>query len=306
VLIAESDLNDPRLVRPREAGGYGIDAQWSDDFHHALFTVLHAEPGGYYADFGTMRDVAKAMREVFVYDGAYSQYRRRHHGRPVEGLSAHHFLAFVQNHDQVGNRAQGERIERLVGMDRAKVAAGLMLTAPFVPLLFMGEEFAASTPFLYFADHEEPEMAQLVREGRRREFAAFGFAEKDVPDPEAPETFARSKLNWAEAEGGHHKEMLAWYRSLIQFRRRLSALNDGDLGHIQIHYDEDARCLDIRRPGLDRSDVRVLANLGTHEASFQVDDEHRVELASRAGITHNAGEVVLPPDTLVVLVRDED
>ena len=170
-----------------------------------------------------MRGLAKAMREVFVYDGAYSQYRRRHHGRPVEGLSAHHFLAFVQNHDQVGNRAQGERIEQLIGMDRAKVAAGLMLTAPFVPLLFMGEEFAASTPFLYFANHEEPEVARLVLEGRAREFAAFGFSEKDVPDPEAPETFARSKLNWAEAEDGRHKEMLAWYRSLIQLRRRLSA-----------------------------------------------------------------------------------
>src|SRR5262249_4723853 len=151
----------------------GIDAQWSDDFHHALFTVLHSEPGGYYADFGRMEYIAKALSEVFVYDGSYSQYRSRHHGRPVEGLSAHHFLCFIQNHDQVGNRAQGERLAQIIGMDRAKVAAGLVFTAPFVPLLFMGEEFAASTPFLYFADHEEPEMAKLVSEGRRREFAAF-------------------------------------------------------------------------------------------------------------------------------------
>jgi len=304
ILIAESDLNDPRIVRPREAGGWGIDAQWSDDFHHALFTVLHSEPGGYYSDFGSMDCVAKAMREVFVYDGGYSEYRSRHHGRPVEGLSAHHFICFLQNHDQVGNRAQGERIEHLISMERAKVAAGIVLTAAFVPLLFMGEEFAASTTFLYFADHDEPEMARLVSEGRKKEFAAFGFTEKEVPDPEARETFERSKLNWSEVDEGKHKEMLAWYRSLIQLRRRLPALNDGDLGHLHVEYDEQAKWLEITRPGLGRGDVRILANLGTDPACFVTDPGHRVELTSHVGIEQRADEIILPPDSLAILVCD--
>ena len=198
VLIAESDLNDPRVVTPREAGGYGIDAQWSDDFHHALFTLLHVEGGGYYADFGSFEKLVKSLKHVFIYDGAYSTYRRRRHGRPVDGLSARHFICFIQNHDQVGNRATGERLEHIVGMDRAKLAIALVLTAPFIPLLFQGEEYAAATPFLYFADHEDPEMARAVSEGRKKEFAAFGFAEQQIPDPEAPETFQRSKINWAE------------------------------------------------------------------------------------------------------------
>ncbi|HWB33216.1 MAG TPA: malto-oligosyltrehalose trehalohydrolase [Acidobacteriaceae bacterium] len=301
ILVAESDLNDPRIVRPREAWGYGIDAQWSDDFHHALFTVLHSEPGGYYADFGTVELLAKAMREVFVYDGCYSQYRNRSHGRPMEGLSAQRFLCFLQNHDQVGNRAQGERIEHLVGMERAKVAAGLVLTAPYVPLLFAGEEFAASTPFLYFADHEEPEMARAVSEGRKREFAAFGFAEKDVPDPEVRETFERSRLNWEEVEQDRHREMLAWYRALIQLRRRSPAFNDGDLGHLRVRFDEKARWIEVERPGLGQGCVRVLANLGGDEASFEVDPSMRVELASRAGIGIESGRVVLPPDSLTIL-----
>ena len=304
ILIAESDLNDPRIVRPREAGGWGIDAQWSDDFHHALFTVLHSEPGGYYSDFGSMDCVAKAMREVFVYDGGYSEYRSRHHGRPVEGLSAHHFICFLQNHDQVGNRAQGERIEHLIGMERAKVAAGIVLTAAFVPLLFMGEEFAASTPFLYFADHDEPEMAKLVSEGRKKEFAAFGFTEKEVPDPEARETFERSKLNWPEVDEGKHKEMLAWYRSLIQLRRRLPALNDGDLGHLRVECDEQGKWLEITRPGLGRGDVRILANLGTDPACFSTDAGHRIELASQGGIEQRGDEIILPPDSLAILVCD--
>ena len=168
-LIAESDLNDPRVIRPREAHGYGMDSQWSDDFHHALFSLLYTKEGnkGYYADFGKMSDLHKALKHAFVYDGQYSCYRKSKHGRMVEGLSAHHFVHFDQNHDQVGNRAFGERLEQLCGMDAAKVAIGLVLTAPYQPMLFMGEEFAASTPFQYFADHEDEEMRRLVAEGRR-------------------------------------------------------------------------------------------------------------------------------------------
>jgi maltooligosyltrehalose trehalohydrolase len=295
-LIAESDLNDPRVVRPREAGGYGMDAQWSDDFHHALLTVLHHEELGYYEDFGAVGDLAKSLTEVFVYDGRYSKYRGRRHGRPVEGLSAHRFLGYIQTHDQVGNRVKGERVARLVGMDGAKVAAGMVLTAPFVPLLFEGEEFAASTPFLYFADHDDAEMAKAVREGRRREFAAFGFAEQEIPDPAARETLEQSRLNWQEAGEGEHKEMLEWYRALIQLRRRSAALNDGDLGHVTARWDEDDRWL-----AMDRGGVHVLVNLGQREKSFEVPEGFRVALVSRGGVEANAGGLVLPPVTLAVL-----
>ena len=297
VLIAESDLNDPRVVRPREAGGYGIDAQWSDDFHHALFTVLHHEEGwGYYSDFGTLEKLVKSLTHVFVYDGEYSKYRRRRHGRPVEGLSAHRFLGFIQNHDQVGNRATGDRLEQIVGMDAAKVAAGIVLTAPFVPLIFQGEEFAASTPFLYFADHDDPEMAKAVSAGRKKEFAAFGFEAQEVPDPEARETFERSRLNWKEVGEGSHKEMLEWYRALIHLRRRSVSLNDGDMGHIKVRFDEQKRWL-----VMDRGDVQVLVNLGQQDASFELPAGFCVALVSRNGVDGEAGKILLPPTTLAVL-----
>ena len=296
VLIAESDLNDPRVVTPREAGGYGIDAQWSDDFHHALFTLLHRENGGYYADFGSFAQLAKALTRAFVYDGTYSKYRNRRHGRPADGLSAHRFVDFIQNHDQVGNRAMGERLEHLAGMDRAKVAVGLVLTAPGIPLLFQGEEWAASTPFLYFADHEDPEMARAVSDGRKKEFAAFGFAERQIPDPEKRETFERSTLNWTEAGEGTHAEMLEWVRRLIHLRRKSPSLNDGDLGHVTVRCDEESRWL-----AMDRGGVRVILNLGEETASFPMADGFRVELASRAGVTLAAGQIALAPDTLAVL-----
>jgi maltooligosyltrehalose trehalohydrolase len=298
VLIAESDLNDPRIVRPREAGGYGIDAQWSDDFHHALFTVLHVEEEGhgYYDDFGTMEKLAKSLTEIFVYDGEYSGYRIRKHGRPVDGLSAHHFIGYIQNHDQVGNRATGERIEHIVGLERAKAAIGLVLTAPFVPMLFQGEEFAASTPFLYFADHEDPEMARLVSEGRKREFAAFGFREKDVPDPEDRATFERSKLNWQELEDGSHKEMLEWVRSLIHLRRTTPALNDGDKGHTKVRWSEEDCWL-----VMDRGCIRVVLNLGEKEGQFDVPEGCRIQLASRQGIDIAGTKLTVPANTIAIV-----
>jgi len=303
VLIAESDLNDPRIVRPREAGGYGMDAQWSDDFHHALFTVLHVEEGarGYYDDFGTMEKLAKSLTDVFVYDGAYSGYRRRSHGRPVSGLSAHHFLGYIQNHDQVGNRATGERIEHLVGLDRAKAAIGLVLTSPFIPMLFQGEEFAASTPFLYFADHEDPEMARLVSQGRKREFAAFGFAERDVPDPEVRETFERSRLNWKEVEQGSHKEMLEWVRSLIHLRRTTPALNDGEMSHTEVRWSEEGEWL-----VMDRGCVRAVLNLGKRVAEFEDAGGYRVRLASREGVGLASARLNVPADTIVILCSEDD
>lgn len=297
VLIAESDLNDPRTVTPREAGGHGMDAQWNDDLHHALFTVLNArDRGGYYADFGTLAQVAKALTKMFVYDGCYSRYRSHTHGRPVEGLSAHHFVGFVQNHDQVGNRALGDRLESIVGFDHAKVAVGIVMTAPAIPMIFQGEEFAASTPFQYFADHEDPEMSKAVSEGRRREFAAFGWDPRVIPDPGSIETFERSKLRWDEIGSGRHWEMLEWYRQLIRFRRHSVALNDGDLGHVTVRFGEDQRWL-----MMDRGLVKVIANLSAVSAEFDVDAGSRLTLASRNAVEMAGGKLVLPPASLAVL-----
>jgi maltooligosyltrehalose trehalohydrolase len=219
----------------------------------------------------------------------------------VDGLSAHHFVGFIQNHDQVGNRATGDRLEQIVGMECAKVAAGIVLTAPSVPLLFEGEEFAASTPFLYFADHEEPEMAKAVSEGRKREFAAFGFGAQEVPDPEARATFERSRLNWQEVEEGRHKEMLEWYRALIRLRRRSTCLNDGDKGHTKIRCNEDARWL-----AMDRGGVQVLVNLGHEAAGFDVPEGFRVALVSREGIGVSGGKISLPANTLAVLSTESE
>jgi maltooligosyltrehalose trehalohydrolase len=306
VLIAESDLNDPRVVTPLQAHGYGMDAQTNDDFHHALFTVLHRERGqGYYDDFGSIADLAKSLTRVFVYDGIYSRYRRRTHGRPVDGLSAHRFIGFIQNHDQVGNRATGDRVEQIVGLDRAKVAAALVFTAPFIPMIFQGEEFAASAPFQYFANHQDPELARAVSEGRKREFAAFGWSPDEIPDPEKRETFERSRLNWDElgwheVHCGKHAEMLAWYKQLIQLRRSSPSLNDGDMGHVRVAFDETLRWLRMER-GL----VTVLCNLGDEAVELDNPAGLPLLLASRSDVRADvrAGErkIALPPNTLAIL-----
>ncbi|HEV2318276.1 MAG TPA: malto-oligosyltrehalose trehalohydrolase, partial [Verrucomicrobiae bacterium] len=217
-LIPESDFNDPRLLWSRERGGYQLDAQWSDDFHHALHTVLTGERAGYYSDFGSMAALAKALRHAFTYDGAYSKHRGRVHGRSTEGLSGHRFLGYLQNHDQVGNRACGERSSHLMSPKKLKIGAALVLTSPFLPMLFQGEEWGASTPFFYFTDYQEPELANAVREGRCREFAAFGWKPENTADPQTPETFEQSKLNWDEISKPAHAEILDWHKRLIQLR----------------------------------------------------------------------------------------
>lgn len=298
VLIAESDLNDPKVVTPREAGGYGMGAQWSDDFHHALFTILNVEVEGkgYYVDFGSFERLAKALTSVFVYDGIYSRYRRHTHGRPVHGLSAHHFIGFIQNHDQVGNRAKGDRLEHIVGIARAKVAIGIVLMSPFIPLIFQGEEFAASSPFQYFADHDEPAMATAVREGRKREFAAFGWNPNEIPNPDEPATFERSKLNWDEVHQGKHGEMLEWFRQLIRLRHQTPCLNDGDLNHLKVSFDEEKRWLTM-----DRGQIRVLCNLGEEPVELESRSGYSLSLVSRDDIGIANDKVLLPPDSIAIL-----
>ncbi len=297
VVIAESDLNDPRLVTAPEAGGYGMDAQWSDDFHHALFTVLTGERAGYYQDFGRIGDLAKALRDVFLYDGRYSAYRDRVHGRPVRGLPGWRFLGYSQNHDQVGNRARGERLWHLAGLQRAKIAAALVMTAPFVPLIFQGEEWAATAPFRYFTDHDA-ELGRHVSEGRRQEFAAFGWNPAEVPDPQARETWERSKLNWREREQGEHAQMLEWYRKLIALRRATPALMDGDLSEVRVCFSEADRWL-----LMERGAVTVAFSVAKKPVVCEVHAGSVLRLASTEDVRLREGKLTLPPDTVVVATR---
>ncbi len=294
-VVAESDLNDPRLVSARDAGGHGLDAQWNDDFHHALHTVLTGERTGYYEDFGTLADLAKALERAFVYDRRFSRHRRRTHGRAPLGLSGHRFLGYLQNHDQIGNRARGERSAALVGAGHLKIAAALVLTAPFIPLLFMGEEWAASTPFLYFTDHEDPKLAEAVREGRRREFAAFGWRPDDVPDPHVPESFARSKLRWEERTAPPHADLLDWHRRLLTLRRGHPALTDGRLDAVTVRYDERARWL-----VLERGDVTVACNFADAPVELTAGRALRTLLASVSAASADGERLRLAPASVVV------
>ncbi len=225
-VIAESDLNDPRLVRPLERGGYGLDGTWSDDFHHAIHVALTGERRGYYVDFSDIEQVTKAYRDRFVLDGTYSHYRRRRHGAPATDLPADRFVVFIQNHDQVGNRARGERLSQLVTFEQRKLAAAILLLSPYVPLIFMGEEYGESNPFFYFVDHGDPGLNEAVREGREREFAGFDWS-LPIPEPAAEATFRASVLDPGRADRSPHRELLALYRDLIQQRRSEPALRPG-------------------------------------------------------------------------------
>jgi maltooligosyltrehalose trehalohydrolase len=247
LMIAESDLNDPRLVRSREAHGYGFDAQWSDDFHHSLVALLTCDTSGYYEDFGSFADLAQALSAVFVFDGQFSAFRNRAHGRSADGLPGWKFFGYSQNHDQVGNRAKGERFVHLTDIARAKIAAAVTLLCPFLPMIFQGEEWAASSPFLYFTDHQDAELARLVSEGRKREFASFGWKPEDVPDPQDQKTFDRSKLKWNEITEVPHAEMLDWYKKLIALRRSRRELSDGAMDQVEIDFDEEHRWLTMQR-----------------------------------------------------------
>ena len=300
VLIAESDLNDPRLVRPRTVGGYGLDATWSDDLHHALHVALTGERLGYYEDFVGLADIVRAMTDIYVYAGRHSIHRDRRHGRPADGLDPGRFVAFSENHDQIGNRAAGERLVHLAGTEAARVAAALVLCGPFVPLIFQGEEWAASSPFQYMTDHVDPGLAQAVSDGRRREFAAFGWGPEDVPDPQDPATFARSRLAWSEIDRAPHAAMLAWYRQLLALRRRVPGLRDG--GRPDVRSDLEAGWIAIERDG-----ASILANLGPARVTVPwrgpaEADARRLGLASGPGVVVDDAGVSLPPMHAAILL----
>jgi maltooligosyltrehalose trehalohydrolase len=297
-LIAESNLNDPRIIRPREIGGYGVHAQCSDDFHHALHCVLTGERAGYYRDFGWLADLAKALQRVFVYDGRYSAFRGRRHGRPPSGLSGHSFLGYLQTHDQTGNRAKGERSSHLMNVGRLKIAAALVLTAPFIPMLFQGEEWGATSPFFYFTDHQDPELGRNVTEGRRREFVAFGWNPEEIPDPQAVETFERSKLNWSERDKEPHAGLLAWHRRLIELRQEIPALSDGRLEEVRASFDETAKWFVVKR-----SPVVVACNLNQvmQRVPAGLAPGSRLLLTSEDKIHLSQDAVELPSDSVAIL-----
>jgi maltooligosyltrehalose trehalohydrolase len=222
-VIAESDRNDSRIIRRREVGGYGLDAQWSDDFHHALHTLLTPERNGYYRDFGEVEQLAVAQREGFVYSGQYSNYRRRRHGNSPRGLPPEQFVVFAQNHDQVGNRLLGERLSQLVSFDALKAAAATVLLSPYIPLLFMGEEYGETAPFKYFVSHSDADLIEAVRKGRQEEFAAFDWT-GEVPDPQSEKTFQECKLDHALKTTGNHQVLYDFVRELIRLRKELFLL----------------------------------------------------------------------------------
>jgi len=299
VLIAESDLNDPRLVTSREAGGYGLTAQWSDDFHHAVHAAITGERQGYYCDFGSMGTLAYAMTRVFFHDGRWSAFRGRSHGRQVDifRVPAHRFLCYLQNHDQVGNRAAGDRIAADLHPDMVKVGAGLVLTAPYTPMLFMGEEWGADTPWQYFTDHMDPWLADAVARGRREEFARYGWAAADVPDPQDAATFIRSKLDWSQPGQDGHRDMLAWYAELIALRRARPELTDPRLDRVHAGYDEQQRWLLVRRGRL-----RIAANLGPSPQRLPLGGPGAAVLAaSSPGVTLDGDAVAVPAATFAVI-----
>jgi len=303
-LIAESDLNNPRFITPRAEHGLGLHAQWNDDFHHALHTALTGESQGYYADFARapFAALAKTLTGGYFHDGTYSSFRGRHHGRPLDRarVGGHRLLGYSQTHDQVGNRAQGDRLSAHLSPGLLACAATLVLTAPFTPMLFMGEEWAAGTPWQFFTDHTDPELAEAVRRGRRREFAAHGWAEEDVPDPQDPATRERSCLDWSEPGRPPHARVLDWYRRLIALRREQPDLTDPDLADTKVAYDEEARWLAFRR-----GDVRVAVNLGKDPAAIPLGTRPALVLAAWEPVAAPGadGLLQLPGESCVVLAQ---
>jgi maltooligosyltrehalose trehalohydrolase len=265
-LIAESDANDPRLLLPPHLGGFGLDAQWNDDFHHALHALLSGEQAGYYRSFGTVEQVARSYEEGFVYSGQHSPYRGRRHGSSSRSLSAGKFVVYAQNHDQIGNRAEGDRLATLLPFEALKVTAAAVILSPFIPLLFMGEEYGEQNPFLYFTSHTDPALGEAVRAGRLNEFEAFGFTE--VPDPQNEETLLRSRLRWELREEGAHATLLAFHRRLLQLRRETEGLRRLDKDRQEVGFSEEQRTLTLLRepaPGSAAEDILVVLHLSDRQ-----------------------------------------
>jgi maltooligosyltrehalose trehalohydrolase len=307
LVIAEIDANDPKWVTPREVGGYGLDAHWSDDFHHAVHVALTGERAGYYADFTEPGAVAKVLARRYVNDGRYSPHRRRRHGRPAAEVPADRFVVAVQNHDQTGNRARGERLSTLLSAEALRLAAALVLLSPYVPLLFMGEEHGETNPFLYFVSHGDPALVEAVRKGRQEEFATFSWAGK-IPDPQAQETFEASRPDWERATSGDGARMLALYRELLRLRRTEPALRPGD-ATIKVRNDDAAGWVAVRYDK-EKSVLEAVFNLSSEPRAVPLggSESWRLALSTDApeygghgGTGLAGGELRLPSHTAVLL-----
>ncbi len=290
-LIAESDLNDPIMVTPREARGYGLDAQWSDDFHHAVHVALTGETEGYYADFAPLTALAKVCERGFFHDGTFSSFRDRDHGVPVDTSSMPTWRLVVcsQNHDQIGNRARGDRLTEHLDDDQLACAALLTLAGPFTPMLFQGEEWAASTPFQFFTSHPEPDLGRATAEGRIAEFERMGWDPDVVPDPQDPDTFQRSKLDWSELGTGRHARMLAVYRDLAALRRSRRELTDPSFDAVACEVDEESRLFTMRRAGL-----LTVVNFGDEPVGLALEGEWRLLFETPSGVDLGGASLRLP------------
>ena len=271
--IAESHQNDWRHVQPGSLGGYALDSQWVDDFHHILHVLFTGEQAGYYEDYGPFATLAEVYRDGVIYSGQYSPFRKRRHGTPCAHLSGEKFVVFAQNHDQVGNRRSGERLSQLVSYEEQKLSAGLLLFSPYVPMLFMGEEYGETAPFLYFISHLDPQLIDSVREGRRAEFADFAW-EGDIPDPQSEETFNRCKINLDLRTHGKHRELWELHQLLIRLRKTIPALRRGGKHDMKVALDEERRVLSVRRYYI-QSELQGIFHLGKEPA--------RVDVAMPAG-----------------------
>jgi maltooligosyltrehalose trehalohydrolase len=299
-LVAESDLNDPVMFRPRSDGGYGLTAQWDDDYHHAVHVALTGETSGYYGDFASLGTLAKAATRGFVHDGTYSSFRGRYHGHPIDGREAtSRLVVCAQDHDQVGNRATGDRLGQGIGVDRLLIAAVLTIAGPFTPMLFMGEEWGASTPWQFFTSHPEPELARATAEGRIAEFERMGWDPDAVPDPQDEATYRRSKLDWAEAGVGDHARLLAAYRELIRLRH--DELDD-DLAF----NDLAARFSDAERWfRLDRKAISILVNFADEPVRLDLGATSETLYSTSTGWQAENTTIELPPTSATIVRRRE-
>ena len=266
--IAESALNDTRVIRSRQCGGFGLDAQWNDDFHHALHCLLTGETFGYYQDFGRLRDLSLSWRDGFVYADRFSSYRRRRHGNSSRTIPARQFVVFAQNHDQIGNRMRGDRLTQLATFEQLKLAAAVVLLSPFIPLLFMGEEYGENAPFPYFISHSDPDLVTAVRKGRGREFAAFGWQE-DPPDPQDEATFLSAKLDHSLCRRNHHGVLMRFYRELILLRKTNACLAHLSKKNMQVVDDTQKNLLQVRRWN-SGSEAWIMFHFGRHQESMPI------------------------------------
>jgi maltooligosyltrehalose trehalohydrolase len=295
-LVAESDLNDTRLVTPREGGGFGLDAQWSDDYHHAVHVALTGETSGYYADFAPLSALAKVCERGFFHDGTWSSFRGADHGRPVDTahMPAWRLVVGNQNHDQVGNRARGDRLSDPspghLDDDQLACAALLTLGGPFTPMLFMGEEWAASTPFQFFTSYPEPDLGRATAQGRIQEFARMGWDPAQAADPQDPATFTRSRLDWAEAERGRHAVLLGVYRRLAALRRELPDLTDPAFSSVSATADEETRVFTLRR-----GDLLIAVNFSDVDVDAAVPATGELLFTTPTAATLDRGRLRLPP-----------